>query len=42
VDLPVGNLKEFVTYAKANQAKMQYSSAGAGSRRTSAAWCSAT
>jgi len=22
-DLPVNNLKEFVTYAKANQAKMQ-------------------
>src|SRR5947208_9653745 len=30
-DLPVNNLKEFVTYAKANQAKMQYVSAGAGS-----------
>jgi tripartite-type tricarboxylate transporter receptor subunit TctC len=30
-DLPVSNLKEFVTYAKANQAKMQYGSAGAGS-----------
>jgi tripartite-type tricarboxylate transporter receptor subunit TctC len=30
-DLPVGNLKDFVTYAKANQAKMQYGSAGAGS-----------
>ena len=30
-DLPVNNLKEFVTYAKANQAKMQYGSAGAGS-----------
>jgi tripartite-type tricarboxylate transporter receptor subunit TctC len=30
-DLPVSNLKEFVAYAKANQAKMQYGSAGAGS-----------
>ena len=30
-DLPVNNLKEFVTYAKANQTKMQYGSAGAGS-----------
>jgi tripartite-type tricarboxylate transporter receptor subunit TctC len=30
-DLPVANFKEFVTYAKANQAKMQYGSAGAGS-----------
>jgi tripartite-type tricarboxylate transporter receptor subunit TctC len=30
-DLPVNNLKEFATYAKANQAKMQYGSAGAGS-----------
>jgi tripartite-type tricarboxylate transporter receptor subunit TctC len=30
-DLPVNNLKEFVDYAKANQAKMQYGSAGAGS-----------
>jgi tripartite-type tricarboxylate transporter receptor subunit TctC len=30
-DLPVKHLKEFVTYAKANQAKMQYGSAGAGS-----------
>jgi tripartite-type tricarboxylate transporter receptor subunit TctC len=30
-DLPPGNLKEFVTYAKANQAKMQYGSGGAGS-----------
>src|SRR5262249_4800973 len=30
-DLPVGNLKEFVAYAKANQAKMQFGSAGAGS-----------
>jgi len=30
-DLPVNNLKEFVTYAKANQSKMQYGSAGAGS-----------
>ena len=30
-DLPVNNLKEFVAYAKANQAKMQFGSAGAGS-----------
>jgi tripartite-type tricarboxylate transporter receptor subunit TctC len=30
-DLPVKDLKEFVVYAKANQAKMQYGSAGAGS-----------
>ena len=30
-DLPVSNLKEFITYAKANQSKMQYGSAGAGS-----------
>ena len=27
----MNNLKEFVAYAKANQAKMQYGSAGAGS-----------
>ncbi len=30
-DLPVGNLSEFIAYAKANQAKMQYGSGGAGS-----------
>jgi tripartite-type tricarboxylate transporter receptor subunit TctC len=30
-DLPVGNLKEFIAYTKANQAKMQYGSAGVGS-----------
>jgi tripartite-type tricarboxylate transporter receptor subunit TctC len=30
-DLPVSNLKEFIAYAKANQSKMQYGSAGAGS-----------
>jgi tripartite-type tricarboxylate transporter receptor subunit TctC len=30
-DLPVSNLGEFIAYAKANQAKMQYGSAGAGS-----------
>jgi tripartite-type tricarboxylate transporter receptor subunit TctC len=30
-DLPVKDFKEFVTYAKANQSKMQYGSAGAGS-----------
>src|SRR5207302_8201050 len=30
-DLPVSNLKEFIAYAKQNQSKMQYGSAGAGS-----------
>jgi tripartite-type tricarboxylate transporter receptor subunit TctC len=30
-DLPVGNFKEFVAYAKENQAKMQFGSAGTGS-----------
>jgi tripartite-type tricarboxylate transporter receptor subunit TctC len=30
-DLPVGNLKEFIAYAKANESKMQFGSAGAGS-----------
>jgi tripartite-type tricarboxylate transporter receptor subunit TctC len=30
-DFPANNFKEFVTYAKANQEKMQYGSAGAGS-----------
>jgi tripartite-type tricarboxylate transporter receptor subunit TctC len=30
-DLPVKDMKEFVAYAKANQAKMQYGSAGTGS-----------
>jgi len=30
-DLPVTNFKEFVAYAKANQTKMQFGSAGAGS-----------
>jgi len=30
-DLPVNNFKEFIAYAKGNQAKMQYGSAGAGS-----------
>jgi tripartite-type tricarboxylate transporter receptor subunit TctC len=30
-DLPVHNLQEFIAYAKANQSKMQYGSAGAGS-----------
>jgi tripartite-type tricarboxylate transporter receptor subunit TctC len=30
-DLPVKDFKEFVAYAKANQGKMQYGSAGAGS-----------
>src|SRR5882762_2420910 len=30
-ELPVKDLKEFTAYAKANQAKMQYGSAGAGS-----------
>jgi tripartite-type tricarboxylate transporter receptor subunit TctC len=30
-DLPAGNLQEFITYARVNQAKMQYGSAGIGS-----------
>jgi tripartite-type tricarboxylate transporter receptor subunit TctC len=30
-DLPVSNLPEFIAYAKANQAKMQYGSTGIGS-----------
>ena len=30
-DLPANNLKDFVAYAKENQAKMQFGSAGAGS-----------
>jgi tripartite-type tricarboxylate transporter receptor subunit TctC len=30
-DLPVNNLREFIAYAKANQSKMQYGSAGVGS-----------
>jgi tripartite-type tricarboxylate transporter receptor subunit TctC len=30
-DLPVGNLAEFITYAKANEAKLQYASGGVGS-----------
>jgi tripartite-type tricarboxylate transporter receptor subunit TctC len=30
-DMPVKDLKDFVTYAKANQSKMQFGSAGAGS-----------
>ena len=30
-DLPAGNLAEFINYAKANQTKMQYGSAGVGS-----------
>jgi len=30
-DLPVRNLQEFIAYAKANQGKMQYGSAGVGS-----------
>ncbi len=30
-DLPVSNFKEFIAYAKANESKMQYGSAGAGS-----------
>src|SRR5262249_51849523 len=30
-DLPVGTLPEFIAYAKANQAKLQYASSGAGS-----------
>ena len=30
-DLPVGNLKEFIAYARANKSKLQYSSPGTGS-----------
>jgi tripartite-type tricarboxylate transporter receptor subunit TctC len=30
-DLPVSNLQEFIAYGKANQSKMQFGSAGAGS-----------
>jgi tripartite-type tricarboxylate transporter receptor subunit TctC len=30
-DLPANNLREFIAYAKANQARMQYGTAGAGS-----------
>jgi len=30
-DMPVSNLREFMSYAKANQTRMQYGSAGAGS-----------
>src|SRR5258705_13332994 len=30
-DLPVSNLQEFIAYAKQNQTKMQYGSAGVGS-----------
>src|SRR5258708_11319604 len=30
-DLPPNNLKDFIAYAKTNQAKMQYGSGGAGS-----------
>jgi tripartite-type tricarboxylate transporter receptor subunit TctC len=30
-DLPVGNLQEFIAYARANQSKMQFGSGGAGS-----------
>jgi tripartite-type tricarboxylate transporter receptor subunit TctC len=30
-DLPVNNLQEFIAYAKVNQSKMQYGSAGTGS-----------
>ena len=30
-DLPMNNLPEFISYAKANQTRMQYGSAGAGS-----------
>lgn len=30
-DLPVNNLQEFIAYAKANQSRMQYASAGVGS-----------
>src|SRR5438874_4255146 len=30
-ELPAGNLREFIAYAKTNQSRMQYGSAGAGS-----------
>ena len=30
-DIPANNLPEFITYAKTNQAKMQYGSGGVGS-----------
>ncbi len=30
-DLPAGDLREFISYARANQARMQYGSAGTGS-----------
>ena len=40
-NLPVGNLREFIDYSKANQPKMQYGSAGAGYHgRISPANCS--
>src|ERR1700730_18798983 len=39
-DLPVNNLQKFGAYAKANRAKMQYGSAGAGSATT--IWCSSS
>ena len=39
-DLPVNNFKEFIAYAKANQDKMQYGSAGAGSATIWPASCS--
>jgi tripartite-type tricarboxylate transporter receptor subunit TctC len=38
-NLPADNLPEFVAYAKANQATMQYGSGGAGSRAISLACC---
>jgi tripartite-type tricarboxylate transporter receptor subunit TctC len=31
-DLPAGNLREFITYAKVNQKTMQFASAGAAAR----------
>ena len=39
-DLPVNGLQEFIAYAKANQGKMQFGSAGAGSTVSSTARCS--
>jgi len=36
-DLPANNLKEFIEYSKANQAKMSFGSAGRAPRRISAA-----
>jgi tripartite-type tricarboxylate transporter receptor subunit TctC len=39
-DLPIDDLAQFIAYAKANQAKMQFGSGGAAPPRISAACCS--